>query len=72
VREIKEVRSGLPYPFFTIIPDTLALSEKEKNDVVAFLKSLTDSTAMKNFPKRLPELTGKYAALNKRKIGGEY
>jgi hypothetical protein len=36
------------------------------------VKTLTDTSAIKNVPKRLPELGEKYAALNNRKIGGEY
>ena len=72
LREVKEERAKVPFPFFTIIPDSLALTEKEKNDLVAFMKALTDSTAMKNIPQKLPKLTGKYAALNNRKLGGEY
>lgn len=72
LREGKDLRGKLPYPFFTIIPDSLRLNEKEKNDLVAFMKTLTDSTAMKNIPKRLPKLSGKYSVLNKRKLGGDY
>jgi cytochrome c peroxidase len=72
IREVKEERAKVATPFFAILPDTLGLDEKEKNQLVAFMKTLTDSTAMKNVPKRLPELSGKYAGLNHRKIGGEY
>jgi cytochrome c peroxidase len=72
LRQSKDVRDNLPYPFFTIIPDSLRLNEKEINDIVAFMKTLTDSTAMRNIPTRLPQLSGKYAVLNKRKLGGEY
>jgi cytochrome c peroxidase len=71
-REIKEEREKLPYPFFTILPDTLGLIAKEKLELVAFMKALTDSTSMKEVPTRLPELTGKYASINKRKLGGVY
>jgi cytochrome c peroxidase len=72
VREVKEERAKLPYPFLNILPDTLGLNAKEKNELVAFMKTLTDSTAMRNIPTRLPVLSGKHAALNKRKLGGVY
>jgi cytochrome c peroxidase len=72
IRESKTEREKMPYPFFTILPDTLGLDEKEKTQIVAFLKSLTDTTAVGNVPKYLPRLGGKYSALNRRKIGGEY
>jgi len=59
-------------PFFVVLPDSLDLNEQDRKDIVSFLKALTDTTAIKNVPKRLPELADKYVALNKRKIGGEY
>lgn len=58
-------------PFFTILPIELKLTDQEKKDLVAFMKCLTDVSAAKS-PKRLPEIKGKYANLNDRKIGGEY
>lgn len=70
-RQVKE-RQKLPYPFFTILPDTLALDDKEKLELVAFMKTLTDTTTARNIPDRLPELTGKHANLNRRKLGGVY
>jgi cytochrome c peroxidase len=57
---------------FVVLPDSLDLNEQDKKDIVLFLKTLTDTTAIKNVPKRLPELKGNYADLNRRKIGGEY
>jgi len=57
---------------FVVLPDSLDLNERDKKDIVSFLKTLTDTTAIKNVPKRLPVLSGNYAILNKRKIGGEY
>ena len=59
-------------PFFVVLRDSLDLNEQEKKDIVLFLKTLTDTSAIKNVPKRLPELSEKYATLNNRKIGGEY
>jgi cytochrome c peroxidase len=58
--------------FFMVLPDSLDLNEQDKKDLVLFVKTLTDTSAIKNVPKRLPQLGEKYAALNKRKIGGEY
>jgi cytochrome c peroxidase len=59
-------------PFFMVLPDSLELNQQERKDLVSFLKTLTDSTAIKNVPDRLPKLSGKYGELNNRKIGGEY
>lgn len=58
-------------PFLTIPPFPLNLTEAEKKDLIAFLRSLTDASASRT-PSRLPVLTGKYSGLNKRVIGGEY
>ncbi len=57
---------------FVVLPDSLNLSEQDRKDFVLFLKTLTDTTAIKNVQKRLPELGEKYASLNIRKIGAEY
>src|SRR4030095_2545650 len=73
LKEFPELKSQIPYGTFSLprqLP--LDLDEKEKKQLVAFLKSLTDTTAIKNVPKRLPELSGNYAGLNNRKTGGEY
>ena len=59
-------------PFFMILPDSLRLDDKDRKDLIAFIKTLTDTTASSNVPKRLPKINGKHAALNDRKIGGEY
>ena len=59
-------------PFFMVLPDSLDLNEQDKKDLVLFVKTLTDTSSIRNVPKRLPQLGEKYAALNKRKIGGEY
>jgi hypothetical protein len=58
--------------FFMVLPDSLDLNEQNKKDLVLFVKALTDTSSIKNVPKRLPQLGEKYAALNARKIGGEY
>lgn len=50
--------------------DSLSLKKEEINDIVAFMKALTDTAGMTAMPTRLPFF--KDPALNKRKIGGEY
>ena len=55
-----------------ILPEKLNLTDPEKKDLVAFMKALTDNSASKNIPSRLPTITGKHAKLDKRKLGGEY
>ncbi len=59
-------------PFFTILPIELKLTDKEKKDLVAFIKTLTDTSAAKKSPSRLPAFNDPYLKLNKRVIGGEY
>lgn len=68
---LKDFSKAGPRPLFTLIPLELKLTEIEKSDLVAFIKTLTDTSASKT-PKRLPALEGKYANLNPRVIGGEY
>ena len=69
----KDMRPGMKgLPFFMILPEKLNLTDPEKKDLVAFMKALTDNSASKNIPSRLPTITGKYAKLDKRKLGGEY
>ena len=69
----EEMRPGLKgLPFFMILPEELKLTEKDKKDLIAFIRTLTDTTSAKNIPDRLPLLHGKYAALNNRQIGGVY
>lgn len=69
----KDMRPGMKgLPFFMILPQKLQLTDKEKADLVAFMKALTDTTSSRNVPTRLPEIKGQYAHLNKRKIGGDY
>ncbi|MDB5272473.1 MAG: Cytochrome-c peroxidase [Chitinophagaceae bacterium] len=51
--------------------DSLLLSVKEKEDVILFLKSLTDQTTVIVPPKELP-VFGEGNLLNSRKIMGEY
>ncbi len=68
----KDMREGMKgLPFFTIIPLELKLTEPEKKALIAFIKALDDTSAASS-PRRLPQVKGKYAHLNNRKIGGEY
>lgn len=50
--------------------DSLSLNKQEINDIVAFMKSLTDTTGMTSVPARLPLFND--VVLNNRKVGGEY
>jgi cytochrome c peroxidase len=50
--------------------DSLSLNKQEINDIVAFMKALTDTTGMTSVPVRLPLFND--VALNNRKVGGEY
>jgi cytochrome c peroxidase len=59
-------------PFFTVLPIPLHLTAAEKSDLVAFLQSLTDTSAIAKSPSRLPDLVSTYAKLNTRTVGGDY
>lgn len=73
VKFANDMRPGMKgLPFFMILPQKLHLTDKEKADLVAFMKALTDTASSRNVPTRLPAITGPYAHLNKRKIGGDY
>jgi len=58
-------------PNQTLPFDSLKLSGKEKEDIVLFLKTLSDTVGLSSKPSRLP-LFEKDPELNKRAIGGEY
>ena len=73
IKFIKDMRPGMKgLPFFMILPQKLDLTDKEKADLVLFMKSLTDTSASRNVPQRLPNKSGKYEKHKDRKIGGEY
>lgn len=61
---------GLDVPNQTLPSDKLNLSESEKSNIIAFLKTLTDTADISAKPERLPLLKG--VRFLKRKIGGEY
>ncbi len=50
--------------------DSLSLNKQEIKDIVAFMKSLTDTAGMTSVPPRLPLFND--VVLNNRKVGGEY
>jgi cytochrome c peroxidase len=58
-------------PNQTLPFDSLKLSPKEKQNIVLFLKTLTDTVGLTRKPDRLP-LFDEDLLLNKRTIGGEY
>jgi cytochrome c peroxidase len=57
-------------PHQTLSKDGLGLSPEQRDDVIAFLGSLSDTTGTTAIPKYLPKMNNK--TLNKRKIGGVY
>jgi cytochrome c peroxidase len=65
--------TGLGYdvPFQTLDADSLHLTSTEKFQLVAFLKTLTDTVNLTARPTRLP-LFMNNTSLNSRPIGGEY
>ena len=69
-KDMRPDMAGLP--FFTILPIELHLTEGEKKDLVAFLRTLTDTTASAAMPRRLPAIRSAYAGLSRRTIGGDY
>ncbi|RYD82011.1 MAG: c-type cytochrome [Sphingobacteriales bacterium] len=62
---------GLDVPNQTLPGNKLNLTEQEKNDIIAFLESLTDSSYDASVPTTLPSFTNN-TQLNNRKIGGKY
>lgn len=73
VKFTDQMRPGMKgLPFFMILPENLNLTQKEKASLIAFIKALTDNSSAVHVPKRLPEISGKHAALNVRDIGGIY
>lgn len=61
---------GMTLETQTLPFDKLELSVQDKKDLVAFLKTLTDTAGCTAVPVRLPAFPDK--RLNKRKTGGEY
>lgn len=61
---------GITLPTQTLPFDKLELSAQDRKDLVAFLKTLTDTLGCTTAPAHLPAFTDK--ALNTRRVGGEY
>jgi cytochrome c peroxidase len=61
---------GLNVTNQTLSPDSLHLTQIEKKELIAFIKSLTESIDFELAPESLPKSS--IAALNKRKVGGNY
>ncbi|MBC7920089.1 MAG: cytochrome-c peroxidase [Ferruginibacter sp.] len=62
---------GIDLPTQTLPADPLNLTTGEKKAVIAFLHTLTDTTATTSIPRHLPSFPGKLT-LNQRKVGGTY
>ncbi len=62
---------GLDVPNQTLLPDSLRLTDREKKQIILFLKSLTDTAFTGQIPTHLPFFENN-AELNSRNIGGEY
>lgn len=61
----------LDVPNQTLPEDELKLSKQEQLDLIAFMKSLTDTTGIKGKPERLPAFPN-HLPYNNRPIGGVY
>ena len=64
------VGKGLKINNQTLSPDSLKLTKDEKNNLIAFIRSLSENMKFDDPPQKLPE--SKIKALNNRKVGGEY
>jgi cytochrome c peroxidase len=62
---------GLTVPHQTLPNSRLDLTDPEKEDLIAFLQSLTDTTSAASAPKSLPRFITK-RVYNKRPVGGVY
>ena len=62
---------GIDLPNQTLSKEPIRLSSGERDDVIAFMKALTDTTATQVVPKKLPNYVWN-KTLNRRKIGGVY
>ena len=49
---------GLYVEHQTLPSDSLGLTEQEQSDIIAFMKSLSDTTGMQSIPHRLPAFQG--------------
>jgi len=51
--------------------EVLELTLQEKQDIISFIKALTDTVATNSIPEKLPQFPTK-SGLNSRSIGGRY
>jgi cytochrome c peroxidase len=63
---------GIDLPHQTLSKDVLALTPEQRDDVIAFMQSLSDTTGTNSAPKYLPKMNFLKKDLNKRKIGGVF
>lgn len=61
---------GIDVPQQTLAHDSLGLSEEEQKALIAFMKTLSDTTGTDVQPFELPSFPNEQ--LNNRKWGGEY
>lgn len=61
---------GIELPHQTLPFDSLGLSNQEIQEVIAFVKTLTDTTGLTSKPTVLPKISN--VSLSRRKLGGEY
>jgi len=62
---------GFEVPFQTLGEDSLHLSDAEKKQLIAFMKSLTDTINLTRQPTKLPAFPAS-SELNDRTLGGQY
>lgn len=62
---------GMELPNQTLPFDSLTLNQQEKSDLIAFMKSLTDTTGLTSTPHSLPKFE-QHPEWNNRKLGGAY
>jgi cytochrome c peroxidase len=65
------INLGYDVPLQTLPTDSLRLTEREKFQLIAFMKTLTDTVNLTGVPDRLPYFP-ENSDLNSRPIGGEY
>ncbi len=63
---------GLNLPNQTLPAEKLNLTEKEKSSLVAFIVSLTDTSAVVRLNGDLPMMDDRQSPLNQRKASGYY
>ena len=61
---------GLEVPHQTLAPDALNLTGNEQQDIIPFMRALTDTSGLTRLPDRLPAFSD--TALNRRVVGGTY